>query len=648
MPKDYKVTTEQAVAEEVKALQHVFTLVRLLSADEVAARTKDCEKKRISGDCYEIWKRNRACSDCIGYLALSKKTQFSKVEKTDEGVFLVFADYREVDGKPCVLEAIKRLDEGILVDFGSEDKNAEPATEYFVKTYTDILTDTYNRRYYEEYLCEERFNGGIAMIDLDDFKIYNDLFGHDVGDEVLKEVAAVIKKCIRIRDRVVRYGGDEFLLFVDGIKKDAFERCLRDIKQCVRETVFKNRPSIKMSVSVGYVLCNDEVVKQAVSRADEWMYRAKRKKDYNANEVTEVGKIKPSDKKQTVLIVDDSALNREILCDILKNEYNIMEADGGKSAMRLAEHYGSDISAVLLDLIMPETSGFDVLDYMNERKMLADIPVIAITGDDSRESMQTAYEKGVSDYITRPFDAKIVYRRVSNTIKMYSRQKDLLLRIKGELKEKDKNRAMLVEILSQIVERPDGKPSGHAEHMMKFTRVLLESLLQKPNDYNLTDEDVTVISTAAALHDIGKAQVDRKIINKKGKLTAAEYQAMKLHTIYGEAMLKNMGEYGKEPLVKYAREICRCHHERYDGGGYPDGLVGDQIPVSAQVVSVCDVYDALISKRSYKEGYSHQKAMEMILSGKCGSFNPLILSCFVQCADRIKEIAKADGGSFDE
>ena len=270
--------------------------------------------------------------------------------------------------------------------------------------------------------------------------------------------------------------------------------------------------------------------------------------------------------------------------------------------------------------------------------MLRDLPVIAITGAESNDSMRIAYEKGVSDYITRPFDAKVVYRRVSNTVKVYARQKKLISRITGEMKSKEKNRNMIVEILSQIVEHPDGDDNGtHAGHMMKFTELILEKLIRKKTEYGIEEKDIYVISTASALHDIGKSRIDGAIIDKKGRLTPEEFEIVKTHTILGERMLKNIKAYEKEPLLKYAREICRHHHERFDGKGYPDGLVGDEIPVSAQVVSVCDVYDALISKRSYKPAYSHLKAMEMIKNGECGAFNPLLIECLEECADDFKK-----------
>ena len=644
MSEDYRITTENKVKTEMKILGNVFSSVRLLSEDEVGARTKNCESKRVVGDCFEVWNRRSACRNCISYRALTEKRQFTKIEKTKEGVFQVIADYREVDGKPCVMEMIRGFDGNMIVDYADEDGYAEPLAKYFDKTYTDVLTETYNRRYYEEFLAGEELNGGIAMIDLDDFKLYNDLFGHGVGDAVLKAVAATVKSCVRFTDKVVRYGGDEFLIVVPGVKEEAFKRCLSDICDSVKETVVDDYPAIKPSVSAGGIICRGETIKNAVVKADEFMYIAKQKKDCVITEIKRNDK--PDDlipRKKRVLIVDDSLLNREILSGILKNEFEIIEAESGEEATAQIERYGADISVVLLDLIMPGMSGFGVLDYMNERGLMSDIPVITITGDESNDSMRLAYEKGVSDYITRPFDAKIVYRRVSNTINVYSKQKQLLSEIKREMRVNDKNRTMIVEILSQIVEHPEEDGGGtHAGHMTEFTRLILERYVTKKEAYGVKSDEIYAISTAAALHDIGKARIDRKIVDKKGKLTPEEFETMKNHTLLGEKMLLNIKVFEKEPLIKYAREICRYHHERFDGKGYPDGLKGNEIPISAQVVSVCDVYDALISKRSYKPSYSHEKAMEMIKNGECGAFNPLILECLGECSENFKKIASKE------
>lgn len=256
-----------------------------------------------------------------------------------------------------------------------------------------------------------------------------------------------------------------------------------------------------------------------------------------------------------------------------------------------------------------------------------DLPVIAITGDDSAESKLKAYEIGVVDYINRPFDAKVVYRRVSNAVNVHEKQKRLVSAVIDEMTEKEKNGKLLVEILSHVVEF-GGKYSGsHVTNICKFTELMLNELVEKTSRYGLSKKDIYLISIAAAVHDIGKYEIDSKIIEKPSKLTEEEYEIVKKHTVYGAQIIESLENYQNEPLLKYAYEIARWHHERYDGSGYPDGLKGDEIPISAQVVSICDVYDSLISKRAYKEAYSSDKALQMILSGECGAFNPILLDC---------------------
>ena len=486
------------------------------------------------------------------------------------------------------------------------------------------------------------------MLDIDDFKIYNDLFGHDAGDSVLKAVAGAIKKCIRSTDRLVRYGGDEFLLIIPGINGESLSRCLSDISQEIRLIVIDRYPAIKPSVSAGGIICEDDIVKKAVSRADQFMYRAKKKKNYFVTENMKkdaLDELRPSEK---VLIVDDSDINREILSAILKNQYEIIEAASGEQCIEKIKSAGEEISLILLDLIMPGMSGFDVLNYLNDNRLIGKIPVITITGDESDNSVREAYEKGVSDYITRPFDARVVYRRVSNTVNLYSRQKRLIREIENEANEKWQNRTMLVEILSQIIEFRDGDESdcNHARHMLDLSRRLLERLIVKTDKYAVAGREIELISTASALHDIGKVAIDKNIVGKKGRLTAEEFEIMKTHTIIGEEMLNNIPAYSDDPLIKYAKEICRWHHERYDGKGYPDGLKGDDIPVSAQVVSVCDVYDALISKRPYKPAYPREKAIKMIRDGECGAFNPLLVECLIETESSPEE--NAGGEEIEE
>ena len=323
MEEKVRKLTLKRLKEEVKTLENVFSEVRILRADQVCAGFSDCSYKRGEARCYEIWKKSKPCRNCISCRALAEKKQFTKLERVDGKMYQVISSYVEADGKPYVIEMIKRFDEKMPVDLGGIN-DSETISDYYVKTYVDALTETHNRRYYEENLANIVITGGVVMLDIDDFKIYNDLFGHDAGDAVLKAVAGAIKKCIRSTDRLVRYGGDEFLLIIPGINGESLSRCLSDISQEIRHIVIDRYPAIKPSVSAGGIICDDDIVKKAVSRADQFMYRAKKKKNYFVTENMKkdaLDELRPSEK---VLIVDDSDINREILSAILKNQYEII------------------------------------------------------------------------------------------------------------------------------------------------------------------------------------------------------------------------------------------------------------------------------------------------------------------------------------
>lgn len=625
MDKRNYMTTEQLHAE-TETLSKVFDMVRVLdkqALDEKMRGIKGNVPLR-DGNCHNFWKNHKPCDECIVVKAYCHKKQFEKIEIADDCTYQVIARYVEADGKPYVMELVKKIDE-IRTPSGGK-KTDSSVGEYFRRTYIDVLTGAYNRRYYEESLknnvCD---NVGVAIMDLDDFKIYNDVYGHDAGDAVLRLVTQEMKKSIGKSVTLIRYGGDEYLLVAENVNKPTWEKVLRRLINQISKITIPGYAAIKVSVSVGAVICDDETVEAAVSRADKLMYRAKKRKELlliDGNEQNERDEARPM-----VLIVDDSEINREILSAILSNEYNIVEATNGEEAIDSIKELGTDLSAVLLDIIMPGIDGFDVLRFMNESHYIEDIPVITISGDDSGGTVRQAYELGASDFINRPFDAKVVYKRVVNTINLYSKQRRLISAVSKEIIENEKTSRILVNILSQIVSFHNGKGGGHVTNMNKLVESLLERLNQLTDKYSLTSRDVFLISTAASLHDIGKLAVPDSIINKPGKLTDEEFEKIKLHTIYGEDMIKNMCEYANEPLVIYAREICRHHHERWDGKGYPDGLIGDEIPIAAQVVSVADVYDALTSVRSYKPAYSSEQAVKMILDGECGQFNPLLLQC---------------------
>lgn len=338
-----------------------------------------------------------------------------------------------------------------------------------------------------------------------------------------------------------------------------------------------------------------------------------------------------------ILIVDDSDMNRSLLADILENDFDILEACNGVEAINFIRSYGVEISLVLLDIVMPRMDGFAVLSVMNSYKWIQDIPVIIISADNSSSAIARAYELGATDYIQRPFDATVVSRRVQNAILLYGKQRRLERLVEEHIREKEQEQALILDILGHVVDFRNGESESHVLHVHTITRIILQGLLRCTDKYKLTSTDVRVIATASALRDIGNIVIGDEILNKKKKLTAEETEIIRQHPIYGYELLSKLPQYGNAPLLKTAKDICRWHHERYDGKGYPDGLKGDEIPISAQVVALADVYDSLTNKRAGKRPVSHNQAMEMILNGEYGTFNPILLNVLNQVADQIRD-----------
>ncbi len=337
-----------------------------------------------------------------------------------------------------------------------------------------------------------------------------------------------------------------------------------------------------------------------------------------------------------ILIVDDSEINRDILRETLQNEYSIIEAENGKQAVELIEKYQDDLALVLLDLIMPGMDGISVLEEMNDRGLINEIPVIMITSETAAEFVDKAYYLGVTDFITRPFNAQIVHHRVNNTVMLYAKQKRLVGMLQHQIYEKEQQSDLMIDILSHIVEFRNGESGLHVLHIRVLTELLLRRLVQKTNQYKLTDSDIRRISMASALHDIGKVAIPENILNKPARLTAEEFEVIKQHSEKGAYLLKDLSFHQDKPLLKTAYEICLWHHERYDGRGYPHRLAGENIPISAQVTSLADVYDALTGERVYKHAIPHEEALRMILNGECGAFNPLLIECLLDIADTLQ------------
>ena len=506
--------------------------------------------------------------------------------------------------------------------------------------YKDPLTGAYNRRYYEEVVRKSIGPAGIALMDVDDFKICNDTYGHYAGDVALKTVANAIQSCIRSSDLLIRYGGDEFLLVLPGIPGDFLQTKLEQICTAAQMASVPGYPHFRVTLSIGGTLQSiTDPVENIVRRADWLMYQAKFRKNAVMVEVpghSLAALEKLLQNKSQILLVDDSAMSRMILKEILGGDYSILEAENGQECLEKMQAEAGNIALVLLDINMPVMDGFEVLKAMNVNHTIEDIPVIMISSDDSDAAIRRSYELGASDYVTRPFDARIVYRRVTNTIKLYAKQRRLVQMVSDQIRARENNTDTLVGVLSHIVEFRNGESGAHVRHIRIITELLLHRLLEISSQYPITAEQQDNIPLASALHDIGKIGIDEKILNKPGKLTPEEFEVVKTHSMLGAEMLHQLENFNEQPLLQTAYEITRWHHERWDGRGYPDGLKGDEIPISAQLVALADVYDALTSERCYKKAFSHEKAVQMILNGECGAFNPLLLQCLTDMQTDLK------------
>ena len=630
--------TKEQLEEEIRHFRKIFQEIRLFPIGNISDIDEEWRKINEGQSCYHYWKRETPCDNCVVMHAATTKEEKGKLEIVNGRIYQVIARYIEVDEKPYVLELIRCLDGDWSIGEINHERLIDMFVHYNDRLYRDAVTDAYNRRYYEDEMKNKKKNAGVALIDLDDFKLHNDTYGHQAGDMALYTVVDIIRKNIRKTDKLIRFGGDEFLLVMPEVTEEVFSQKLQLIQERIYNANVPGYLNLRLSISAGGVLTEGDSIEEAVNRADKLMYQAKATKNKVVTQKDEREQYEKHNQiKQRILVVDDSEMNRAILCEMLKDDFEIIEATNGQECVSLIEQYGKEISLVLLDIVMPIMDGFEILMYMNRNHWIEDVPVIMISSEESENYIRKAFKFGVSDYISRPFDSKVVYQRVFNTIKLYAKQRRLISMVSDQMHEKEKNNQMMVEVLSQIMEFRNGESGLHVVHINTLTRLFLERLVENTDAYNLTPDDCYLISTASAFHDIGKVGIDESILNKPGKLTKEEFETMKEHTLIGASMLDKLEHYKDEKMIKIAYQICRWHHERYDGKGYPDGLIGEQIPIAAQVVSVADVYDALVSKRVYKDAYSHEQAMKMILNGECGAFNPLLMEVLVEIQDKIKE-----------
>lgn len=553
-------------------------------------------------------------------------------------MYQVISRYIEIDNVPHIIEMINCLDSDTLIDSDGRKELIGKIAGFDKEIYLDVLTGAYNRKYYEDNVKMSTRVSGIAMLDIDDFKLYNDTFGHMAGDVALETVVGVIKEEIRKIDLIIRYGGDEFLIVMPGIEENSFVKKIRHIREKIDNTKVSGYPELKLSVSIGGVVSDGRPIEYAIDKADKLMYKAKIRKNMvvTENDINEGNNNTSEVKRFKILIIDDSEKNRGELTEMLKREFDVINASDAKQGIEMINKYGEDIALLLLEVKICGMSGFEVLTYMKHSGITENIPVIMISDEKSESFIRRAYDLGAVDYIGRPFDFQTVYTRVLNTIKLYAKQRRLEKLVARNMVEKEKNNRMLIGVLEQVIEYRNGESGIHVSHIKILTEMLLDKLMQKTDKYNLSWSQRMMIITSSALHDIGKVGIEEKIINKTEKLTEEESNEMKMHTLIGAGMIENLDEYKDEELMQIAYGICRGHHERYDGKGYPDGLKGDDIPIGAQVVALADEYDRLVMGRPNKKSVSHEQAVNMIKDRECGKFNPILVECFLEISDEIK------------
>lgn len=423
MQNDNEITMNNLLLK-MKEYKEIYPIIHLYSEEDL---------NNQGNDCFKTIGQKKTCLFCVTQEAYKLKDDCSKLEYYNEKLYHVISRYFIVDQKEYVMEMIRCLDDQLMMSQREKNSVILKYLGHHDDLYTDVLTGAYNRRFYEEKIKHQSVPAGIVMIDVDDFKIYNDTFGHDFGDVVLKAIVDIIKSNIRSTDCLIRYGGDEFLIYLPYIENKALNQKLQIILDSIHKKVIKGYESIRFSISAGVAMYQNGSIEKTVSLADHLLYHAKRQKNSIFTELDHQYYSDQNDTKQTVLVVDDSKLNREILCQILKDEFYLIEASNGEECMNYIEQYGSGISLVLLDIVMPDKDGFDVLEWMKEERWIDDIPVILISSEDSASIINKGFEMGASDYITRPFDYRIVYRRVYNMIKLYAKQKRLMDLLKVQL-----------------------------------------------------------------------------------------------------------------------------------------------------------------------------------------------------------------------
>ena len=576
--------TRQQAEQEMEQLRKVFPSVRMLTAEQVQA--------------------GEAVGDAARQ-ALEEKTTHSRMEYRGQELYEVTALFAQVEGTPCVLELEHRLDRIMLLDPEESEQLFNNLAEYRGKLYRDAVTGAYNERYYQEKYRSRILTAGVAVLRVDDFKAANDVYGRYAGNSVLETVAGVLRRNLGEKDRLIRRGEDRLLLLLPEVGQSDFGQKLEHLRLQLAAAGVPGYSHLHIPVSIGGVWIRDGEVSAAVEHAERLAtYAQMQKNTVITEQQPERTAAAPVHRRQSVLIVDDSELNRKMLGQMLGSRFDIAEAASGEACLQLLEQ----------------------------------IPVIMISSEDTVDAVRRAFDLGASDYISRPFDAKVVYQRIINTIQLYAKQRRLSAMAADLAFEKERASRMMIGILSQVVEKRNGESRDHVQRVAQLTSMLLAGLAQKTDRYPLTREMRRTIATAAALHDIGKMEICEDLLHKEGPLTEAERRTLQSHTLLGAQMLEEQPECRDDAFARTAYNICRWHHERYDGGGYPDGLQGEQIPIEAQVVGLADVYERLVSRPVDGHARTHSEVVQMICTGVCGAFNPLLLDCL---QDMEAEIARA-------
>ena len=597
-----KNRTRQQMEEEMRQLRKVFMTVRLMKADEVQGG------KKGSAPCYAQWRRSRPCENCVARQALEKNTRKTRLEYFGQELYEITASCVQVDGQLCVLELTRKIDRSVLLDPENGERLLNSIT------------------------------AGVAMLDMDDLKFSNDVYGSGAGNSVLETAVSTIRRGLSEKDRLIRYDGGRLLLLLPDIRQEQLSPRLEQIRLQLQATSVPGYSRIRMSASIGGVWIDDENVDDAVQHAERLMHYARIQKNTVITErQPEPHALQPTHSRQSVLIVDDSAMNRMLLSQMLNSQFDTAEAASGEDCLRLLEQNPTGISVVLLDIHMTGIDGFTVLEAMSQRGMLEEIPVIMISSEDNVDTVRRAFDLGASDYISRPFDARVVYQRITNTIRMYAKQRRLSAMVADQVSQKEKRSQMMIGILSRVVERRNGESRTHVQHISTLTGMLLDHLVQKTETYPLTQEMRRTISMASVLHDIGKMEIGEQVLNSPEPRTPEDEETMRQHTLLGARMLEELDAYRDEDFVRVAYQICRWHHERYDGSGYPDQLVGEQIPIAAQVVGLADAYETLTTGSGSQPPVPCTAAVQMLCTGEAGAFNPVLLDCLREIENEIDD-----------